>query len=431
MKNKTDHEIRDPIHVFIHMNSDERKILDSPPVQRLRYIHQLALTSHIYPGASHSRFEHSIGTMEVASRIFDVVTNEKNHKFTDLTIDKEFDHAYWKRVVRLAALLHDIGHSPFSHAPEGLFPAGWDHERMTREIIKSGYLDPRCKELKVDVDDVALLAAGPEKGKQKYVKNLEAILSEIIIGDSFGADRIDYLLRDSHHSGVAYGKFDHYRLIETLRVLPKAYEDSEEPALGVEAGGMQSAEALLLARYFMFSQLYFHPIRRIYDIHLSDFLRVFLHEGTIPIDVEEYLKLTDSEIMTGIYAAYRDPKNPAHDPARRIVERKHFRVLYSRNPIDIAKTTEAGKAICEAASKKFGEDKIRHDTYVQKGSDVTFPVLEKDGRIVSSRMKSEVLNTLPVVKIDTVYVDPSLEDAAKRWLEKERETIIEAKVMRK
>jgi hypothetical protein len=369
--------------------------------------------------------------MEVASRIFDVVTNEKNHKFTDLTIDKEFDHAYWKRVVRLAALLHDIGHSPFSHAPEGLFPAGWDHERMTREIIKSGYLDPRCKELKVDVDDVALLAAGPEKGKQKYVKNLEAILSEIIIGDSFGADRIDYLLRDSHHSGVAYGKFDHYRLIETLRVLPKAYEDSEEPALGVEAGGMQSAEALLLARYFMFSQLYFHPIRRIYDIHLSDFLRVFLHEGTIPIDVEEYLKLTDSEIMTGIYAAYRDPKNPAHDPARRIVERKHFRVLYSRNPIDIAKTTEAGKAICEAASKKFGEDKIRHDTYVQKGSDVTFPVLEKDGRIVSSRMKSEVLNTLPVVKIDTVYVDPSLEDAAKRWLEKERETIIEAKVMRK
>ena len=94
MKNKTDHEIRDPIHVFIHMNSDERKILDSCPVQRLRYIHQLALTSHIYPGASHSRFEHSIGTMDVASRIFDIVTDEKNNQLSGLTIDRTFKHQY-------------------------------------------------------------------------------------------------------------------------------------------------------------------------------------------------------------------------------------------------------------------------------------------------------------------------------------------------
>ena len=302
---------------------------------------------------------------------------------------------------------------------------------MTREIIKGGYLDPLCQELKVNVDDIALLAVGPEKGKQKVVKNLEAILSEIIIGDSFGADRIDYLLRDSYHSGVAYGKFDHYRLIETLRILPKSYEDSEEPSLGVESGGLQSAEALLLARYFMFSQLYFHPIRRIYDIHLSDFLHVFLDGGTFPTDIDEYLKLTDNEIMTGIYTAYRDSKNPAHETALRIVERKHFKMLYSRNPIDIARTPEAGKAIYQAACEKFGEDKFRHDQFVQPGSDVIFPVLENDERIVSSLEKSDVLKTLPVVKIDTVYVDPSLEEVTKRWLEKEREAIIESKVMRK
>jgi len=431
MKLKNEHEIRDPIHVFIHMNSDERRILDSPPIQRLRHIHQLALTSYVYPGASHTRFEHSIGTMEVATRIYDIVTDDSHNKYSDLTIDKSFDRQYWRRVIRLAALLHDIGHSPFSHAPEGLFPTGWNHERMTREIITSGYLDSLCRDLKIQADDVALLAVGPEKSDKKVVKNLEAILSEIIIGDSFGADRIDYLLRDSYHSGVAYGKFDHYRLIETLRILPKYYEDSEEPALGIEVGGLQSAEALLLARYFMFSQLYFHPIRRIYDIHLLDFLRVFLKGGKFPTEVDEYLKFTDNEIMTGIYAAYRDPKNPAHVYAKRIVERKHFKVLYSRNPIDIAKTTEAGKAIFEAACDKFGEDKIRYDPYVQKGSDVTFPVLEKDGRIVSSRMKSEVLNTLPVVKIDTVYVEPGLEETAKRWLKKEREGIIASKEMKK
>jgi HD superfamily phosphohydrolases len=431
MKLKNEHEIRDPIHVFIHMNSDERRILDSPPVQRLRYIHQLALTSYVYPGAAHTRFEHSIGTMEVATRIYDIVTDDRHNKYCDLTIDKSFNRQYWRRVIRLAALLHDIGHSPFSHAPEGLFPKGWNHERMTREIITSGYLDSLCRDLKIQADDVALLAVGPEKSDKKVVKNLEAILSEIIIGDSFGADRIDYLLRDSYHSGVAYGKFDHYRLIETLRILPKSYEDSEEPALGIEVGGLQSAEALLLARYFMFSQLYFHPIRRIYDIHLLDFLRVFLKGGTFPTDVEEYLKITDNEIMTGIYSAYRDSKNPAHEYAKRIVERKHFKVLYSRNPLDFFRTTGAGKAIFEAACDKFGEDKIRYDPYVQKGSDVTFPVLEKDERIVSSRMKSEVLNTLPVVKIDTVYVEPGLEETAKRWLEKEREGIIASKEMRK
>lgn len=431
MKLKSDHEIRDPIHIFIHMSSDERKILDSPPVQRLRYIHQLALTSQIYPGASHARFEHSIGTMEMATRIYDTVTDDHHNRHSSLTLDSSFDRQYWRRVIRLAALLHDIGHSPFSHAPEGLFPLGWDHERMTREIITSGYLNTLCRELRVHVDDVALLAVGPENADKKVVKNREAILSEIIIGDSFGADRIDYLLRDSYHSGVAYGRFDHYRLIETMRILPKSYEDSEEPSLGVEVGGLQSAEALLLARYFMFSQLYFHPIRRIYDIHLLDFLRVFLPGGTFPIDVDEYLKLTDNEIMTGIYAAYRDSKNPAHGHAKRIVERKHFKVLYSRNPLDFERTLEAGKIIFEAACDKFGGDKIRHDPYVQKGSDVTFPVLEKDGRVVSSRMKSDVLTTLPVVKIDTVYVDPALEETAKKWLDKEREVIIDSKVMKK
>ena len=103
---------------------------------------------------------------------------------------------------------------------------------------------------------------------QTRVSDWEAILSEIIVGDVFGADRIDYLLRDSYHAGVSYGRFDHYRLIDTLRILPISETDSQEPALGTERGGLESAEALLWARYFMYTQLYFHPTRRIYDSHL-------------------------------------------------------------------------------------------------------------------------------------------------------------------
>jgi len=430
MRAKTDHEIRDPIHIFVHMNSDERRVLDSRPVQRLRHIHQLGMTNLIYPGATHSRFEHAIGTMEVASRIYDIVTDEKNRR-SNFSISGTFDREYWKRVVRIAALLHDIGHPPFSHASEHLFKPEWDHERMTSEIIRSGCLDHLCKDLKVHVDDVALLAVGPGREKKGVVSNLKAILSEIVISDSFGADRIDYLLRDSYHSGVAYGRFDHYRLIETLRILPKEYEGSDEPALGVESGGLQSAEALLLARYFMFSQLYFHPIRRIYDIHLTDFLHAILPGGTFPTDIDEYICLTDNEIMTEMYRAYRDPEHPAHEHATRIMERKHFKMLYSRNPIDSAKAPEAGKAIFDAACDHFGKENVRYDIHVQKGSDVTFPVLEMDDRVLASRDISEVLGKLPVVKIETVYIEPGLEEDAKDWLHREQEGIIEAKVLRK
>ncbi|MDF9407776.1 hypothetical protein L7E55_05285 [Pelotomaculum isophthalicicum JI] len=110
-------------------------------------------------------------------------------------------------------------------------------------------------------DDIVKLAVGPKKYKDINFTDWETILSEIIVGNSFGVDRIDYLLRDSYHAGVAYGKFDHYRLIDTLRILPRSTGENNvsiEPVLGVEEGGLHSAEALLLARYFMYTQVYSH-----------------------------------------------------------------------------------------------------------------------------------------------------------------------------
>ena len=139
---KYTHEIRDPIHVFIRLDSDERKVLDSRPFQRLRHIHQLAMTYLIYPGATHKRFEHSLGVMELAGRVFDVVTDPDNvtdeikHLLEPLNAPD--NRAYWRRVIRIAALCHDIGHLPFSHAAEKeLLPDDWDHEKLTREIIVS------------------------------------------------------------------------------------------------------------------------------------------------------------------------------------------------------------------------------------------------------------------------------------------------------
>jgi len=178
----------------------------------------------------------------------------------------------------MAALCHDLGHLPFSHAAEEeLLPHGWSHEHLSMEIIRSDEMKMIWQQMRPPllVDDIIKLAVGPKKAKDFQYTNWEAILAEIIVGDAFGVDRMDYLLRDSHHIGVAYGKFDHYRLIDTIRILPSLQHDdsstSAEPMLGVEEGGLHSAESLLQARYSMFSQVYYHPVRRIYDIHTKGF----------------------------------------------------------------------------------------------------------------------------------------------------------------
>ncbi|MGE5573360.1 MAG: HD domain-containing protein [Bacteroidota bacterium] len=179
------------------------------------------------------------------------------------------------RIQSEAALCHDIGNLPFSHAAEKeLLPPGWSHEHLAVELIKK--MEPLLR-----TSDVLKIAVGPKKLSSERYSDGEAILSEIIVRDALGADRIDYLLRDSYHAGVAYGRFDHYRLIDTMRILPKGEGDSMEPRLGVEIGGLPSAEALLLARYFMYAQVYCHPVRRAYDMHLKNLLREWVDKEEV------------------------------------------------------------------------------------------------------------------------------------------------------
>ena len=425
------HEIRDPIHVFIRLDSDERKVLDSRPFQRLRYIHQLGLTYLIYPGATHRRFEHSLGVMELAGKVYDIVTEPDNiaHESVRKIVPKhkEYEYRYWRRVLRMAALCHDLGHLPFSHGAEDLFPEAWDHERLTIEIVMSDELKPIWKEIKIQAEDVAKIAVGPKKYKDDAFDDWQAILSEIIVGDAFGVDRMDYLLRDSHHAGVAYGRFDHYRLIDTLRILPMEETDSVEPVLGVEEGGLHSAEALLMARYFMYTQLYFHPVRRIYDIHLKDFLKSWLPNGVFPTTVEDHLRITDNEVIASILETAGNAGTAGYKSAQSIMSRKHFRRIYQRNPEDIAKNPEAAIAIFNAACDQFSAENVRADRYRQKGGSPNFPVYTTDERIISSLAISEVLTRLPVIATDYVCVSPEIRGEAEKWLEQNREAIIEPK----
>ena len=422
------HEIRDAIHVFAHLDSDERRVVDSAPLQRLRHIHQLGLSHLVYPGATHRRFEHSLGVMELVGRVFDVITDDDNrHPRVADVFPQRALLGSWRRAARMAGLCHDIGHLPFSHsAEERLLPKGFTHENLGVALIQSDLMKKTWEQFAFGLPprNIAKLAMGRKKLKQETYTPWEGILAETIVGDSFGVDRMDYLLRDSLHAGVVYGRIDQHRLIDTLRVLPESDQEGAEAAVGIEFGGLPSAEGLLLARYFMYSQVYFHPIRRIYDIHLRDFLTAWLGENEFPTDVDRFLELTDNEVLVEMAKAAREPSHPGHDPADRIVRHKHFRLLYERNPKDADINTEAGQAVYEGACQEFGKEYFRHDRHTEKGTPAQFPVRMRDGQIVSSLAASHVLNNLPLVNVDYVFVDPEFRTRAEEWLKKNRQDII-------
>jgi hypothetical protein len=367
--------------------------------------------------------------MELAGRVFDIVTKDQNvseevRKFLP-EINQEKKKTYWRNVLRMAALCHDIGHLPFSHAAEDkLLPEAWNHEKLTREIILSNEMQSIWATMTPPLrpEDIVKLAVGQRKASDLKFSRWETILSEIIVGDAFGVDRIDYLLRDSYHTGVSYGRFDHHRLLETLRILPSP--ETREPALGVEYGGLQSAEALVIARYLIYSQVYFHSVRRIYDIHLCDFLTKWLGGGKFSTELESHLSMTDNEVTAGLCSAAYDSSKPGHESARRIICREHFRVMYERNPADLDVNPEAASAIFTAAVKNFGAECIRSDKYTQKGGSHDFPVLQRDGNSVHSMDLSGTLGAIPIVAIEYVFIKPEKRQEAEKWLEENQAAII-------
>jgi HD superfamily phosphohydrolase len=312
---------RDPIHGFIKVYDVERDIINTRAFQRLRRIKQLGLTCLVYHGADHTRFAHSLGVMELATRVFEVTISKDTARTGDNLLKwKEEEIQRNKALVRLVALLHDIGHAPFSHSSEQarLFPNGLKHEDFSAKIITedseikdiiSGLCDNY--DLDITIESVANFLLGKEP---------EQFLQQIINGP-FDSDKMDYLWRDSYYAGVHYGRFDIDRLINTFVVV---YDKIKEgPALGIEIGGLYAAEAMMLARYYMFLQVYFHEIRRAYDLHLIDFLKTLLPDGRFPLKVEDYLSLDDYLVFHRIREEI-EKKGDNKNLAEIIFNRKHF-----------------------------------------------------------------------------------------------------------
>ena len=246
--------IRDSVYGDIRLNEFEVKIMDMPQFQRLRRIKQLGLISLIYPGATHTRFEHCVGTMNLGSKLAEEL---------GLTSDEI-------ELIRASGLLHDIGHGPFSHVSEGVL--SFPHEELTKYVVTKTSMRDLLEE-KFDVNEIVDIVNG--KGD----------LGPIVSGE-LDVDRMDYLLRDSHNTGVTYGKIDYERIISNMKL---------EDELILDIKGVQAAEGALVSRYFMYPSVYQHHTTRIVNSMFRRALKRTIDDGTI--NENDIYKYDDSDII--------------------------------------------------------------------------------------------------------------------------------------
>lgn len=307
---------KDPVHRYVHVR--DKLIWDligTKEFQRLRRIKQLGTTYLTFHGAEHSRFNHSLGVYEIVRRIADDVFNGRPE---------------WNEEDRLlslcAALLHDLGHGPFSHSFEKVFDL--DHEHFTRAIILG----------KTDVNKVLLRVSEnfPEKVAEVIAKTSKNKLVVSLISSQIDADRMDYLQRDAYFTGVSYGHFDMERILRVMR--------PREDQVVIKRSGMHAVEDYIMSRYQMYWQVYFHPVTRSAEVILTKILHraKHLYEQTYsfksdPIHfyslfkgettLEDYIKL-DEAIILYYFQMWQEEEDPVlRDLCCRFMNRNLFKYV--------------------------------------------------------------------------------------------------------
>ena len=278
--------VRDPLLGYVQLTRQEVMLIDTPLFQRLRRIKQLAYTHLVYPAAVHSRFEHSLGVLETAFRIAQRIPS----------LNSDTDKL---RRIRYAALLHDLGHGPYSHVFEDAIARftknpKFSHEQITRDILQTN--NEVRSIINPDVDGVLDLLKEGQKNRVEYG----------IISGPLDADKLDYLQRDSYHAGVAYGVFDAVRVLYTLKEIKGKVLGAEESYLGADMKGREAIIGMLLAHYYMHEAVYSHKTRRIADAMLIRSIELALREKTLDQNFFDY-KPEDSEFL-GNYQALDDQK---------------------------------------------------------------------------------------------------------------------------
>jgi len=301
--------IADPVHTYIHftvplepedpIERTEKDLIDSPWMQRLRYIYQLQSARWVYPSAEHSRFQHSLGAMHVAGRF-------ANHLYPTLaeTVPDVPSQPFIEELLRITALVHDIGHGPFCHFFDHHFLKDFNltHEHIGQHLVRE-ILRPIIERLrrspsgrfdageKLNADHIAfLILKDPQKESHPYPRWLQ--LLQPLIGGLFTADNFDYVLRDSYMCGVAVGPVDITRLIHYTLITPQG--------LAIHKTGLSALQMFLNTRMYLYSNVYFHRTTRAIDLHLLDIFHdtmqhLFPYHPLKKLDT--YLGLTDWSLL--------------------------------------------------------------------------------------------------------------------------------------
>ena len=308
--------IRDTIHGNINLNDFELSILDTAEMQRLRGIKQLGFTYLVYPSATHTRFEHSLGAFYLADKL---------GRMLNLNEEK-------KEKVKIAALLHDIGHGPFSHSTEDALRSYNKslppHEENTRRIIQKSAISDTLKKEGFNPAEITKIAVGKKSP-----------LSDIVSGE-IDVDRMDYLVRDSYYTGAAYGVIDLDRILQTLGI----YRNH----LVIEEEGLSAAEALVLARYLMYPTVYQHHTSRIVNAMYSYAISLCLDEKSITAG--ELYSMDETALLSKLRNANTAPSE--------IMQRIEQRKLYKTATMIYKETFGNFKKVLSIKPKKLRQLQI-------------------------------------------------------------------------
>ena len=356
--------IRDPIHGTIEVDGTEVAVLDHPAFQRLRHVKQLGFGDLAFPGATHTRYAHCLGALHLAGRLFDAIF--RKGALPAATARR------FRRALRLAALLHDLGHPPLSHSSEQMLPlratlglGRWlsaaelkgqaSHEDYTLKLLLdsdlSGLLDRLLAEDGLSGAAIAFLVTGrpAEAGAVYRAGGLDygPVLRQMVSSE-LDCDRMDYLLRDSFYAGVTYGRYDLDWLVQnvTSRV------EGDAVYLGLSSRAIFGFEDFLLSRYHMFVSVYYHYKSVCYEQMLGLYYESSPGEYEIPADPEAFLAHDDVHLWSVL-------RRSRSEWAQRIVRRQPYRLLVEVNPMDrgldrgrlCAELTRGGISYFEAESK--------------------------------------------------------------------------------
>lgn len=260
-------QIYDPIHGYIEITEPELAIIDTPIFQRLRGIKQLGPVDYVYPTATHTRFSHSLGAMEVASKMFNALL-KRNIGDIDLSPDDE-------ELIRLAMLLHDVGHPPFSHVLEFDTEEGRiKHENFAYKIILKSEIADILNNYGYDPKEIVNILKINESRESKKLKKPELSL---IVSSVLDADKLDYLARDAYFTGVRYGLLDIDRILMVLTVI----EVEGGKTWAILEKGVPAIESMIIGRYHMFRSVYYHKTVGGFEVLLRDTCRELITEGIL------------------------------------------------------------------------------------------------------------------------------------------------------